>query len=101
MSEFIVKAMSDLYSNVSFGGGGGGGGGGRSSRAPTTSPRPQARPASITNSNSSGGTIQQASLAATIGAAGCIAGGLLAVQSGASPRSAAATAALCVGGFLS
>jgi hypothetical protein len=26
MSEYIVKAMSDLYSNVSFGGGGGGGG---------------------------------------------------------------------------
>lgn len=29
MSEGIVKAMSNLYSNVSFGGGGGGGGGGR------------------------------------------------------------------------
>mgnify|MGYP005865426087 CR=1 FL=1 len=28
MSECIVKAMSDLHSNVSFGGGGGGGGGG-------------------------------------------------------------------------
>ena len=28
MCEFIVKAMSDLYTNVSFGGGGGGGGGG-------------------------------------------------------------------------
>jgi hypothetical protein len=28
MSEDIVKAMSDLTSNVSFGGGGGGGGGG-------------------------------------------------------------------------
>ena len=27
MSEVIVKAMSDLTSNVSFGGGGGGGGG--------------------------------------------------------------------------
>lgn len=30
MSEYIVKAMSDLYANVSFGGGGGGGGGGNS-----------------------------------------------------------------------
>ena len=30
MSDYIVKAMSDLYTNVSFGGGGGGGGGGRS-----------------------------------------------------------------------
>lgn len=28
MSDYVVKAMSDLYSNVSFGGGGGGGGGG-------------------------------------------------------------------------
>ena len=27
MSDYIVKAISDLYSNVSFGGGGGGGGG--------------------------------------------------------------------------
>jgi hypothetical protein len=33
MSEYIVKAMSNLHSNVSFGGGGGGGGGGGLSKA--------------------------------------------------------------------
>jgi hypothetical protein len=33
MSEGIVKAMSDLTSNVSFGGGGGGGGNGGISRS--------------------------------------------------------------------
>jgi hypothetical protein len=34
MSDYIVKAMSDLYTNVSFGGGGrsGGGGGGGSTK---------------------------------------------------------------------
>ena len=30
MSQELVKAMNDLYGNVSFGGGGGGGGGGNS-----------------------------------------------------------------------
>jgi hypothetical protein len=36
MSQDIVKAMNDLYGNVSFGGGGGGGGGGGFSDRHTT-----------------------------------------------------------------
>lgn len=43
MSEYIVKAMSDLYSNVSFGGGGGGGGGGNISVADSGITLAQAR----------------------------------------------------------
>jgi len=36
MSQDIVKAMNDLYGNVSFGGGGGGGGGGGNSHPACT-----------------------------------------------------------------
>ena len=53
--EGIVKAMSDLHSNVSFGGGGRSGGGGGGGATLTSSPRPRSRPARITPANSGGG----------------------------------------------
>ena len=54
MSEYIVKAMSDLHSNVSFGGGGGGGGGSKSSSGTC---RPGTRPTTTTEKAIIAGTV--------------------------------------------
>lgn len=80
MSEYIVKAMNDLHTNVSFGGGGGGGGG-RSTQSRTTT---------------------TAACVATVGAGLSLAGN---VRSGnvlgasGSATSMAAAAAVCVSGL--
>ena len=71
MSQDIVKAMDDLYGNVSFGGGGRGGGNNRSSSAPASSPRPRPNPAyaggTNNNNNQSAGAIDAALCVGIVG----------------------------------
>jgi hypothetical protein len=85
MSEYIVKAMSDLHSKVSFGGGGGG----SRSSAPTSSPRPSSRPS--TRPSSSGGVQNAGWMEMGI----CVAGAALGARNGAGVAATGIALAAC------